>query len=172
MHRADIIWFWNSFLSGFAGTGPAWLRPKSITVRGLLVSIWWGKDWHSVQVPCQTFNLKCDAAFFCLFLFWRTCLIAERCAVLWMRKRRMQSVGKLVRGWFCHVSQVGTETMREYKTCPLKPQSSIYLDFPKEQHEAKNKQTKKTCFFSVQISNLCQTTELITQHLPIIITHG
>lgn len=36
MHSADIILIWNSFLSAVAGTTPAWLHPKSITLLGPL----------------------------------------------------------------------------------------------------------------------------------------
>lgn len=63
MHSADIILIWNSFLSAVAGTTPAWLHPKSITLLGPLASIWRGTEWHSVQVLSQTFNLKDNVVF-------------------------------------------------------------------------------------------------------------
>ncbi len=63
MHSADIILIWNSFLSVVAGTTPAWLHPKSITLLGPLASIWRGTEWHSVQTLSQTFNLKDNVVF-------------------------------------------------------------------------------------------------------------
>lgn len=63
MHSADIILIWNSFLSAVAGTTPAWLHPKSITLLGPLASIWRGTEWHSVQTLSQTFNLKDNVVF-------------------------------------------------------------------------------------------------------------
>lgn len=63
MHSADIILIWNSFLSAVAGTTPAWLHPKSITLLGPLASIWRGTEWHSVQALSQTFNLKDNVVF-------------------------------------------------------------------------------------------------------------
>lgn len=63
MHGADIILIWNSFLSAAAGTTPAWRHPKSITLLGLLASVWRGTERRSVQVPSQTFNLKDNVVF-------------------------------------------------------------------------------------------------------------
>lgn len=63
MHSADIILIWNSFLSSVAGTTPAWLHPKSITLLGPLASIWRGTERHSVQTLSQTFNLKDNVVF-------------------------------------------------------------------------------------------------------------
>lgn len=82
MHSADIILIWNSFLSAVAGTTPAWLHPKSITLLGPLARIWRGTERHSVQVLSQTFNLKDNV----VFSLWRTSLIPEWCSVLWMRR--------------------------------------------------------------------------------------
>lgn len=125
MHSADIILIWNSFLSTVGGTTTAWLHPKSITLHGLLASIWRGTEWHSVQPLSQTSNLKDNV----VFLLWRTSLIMEWCSVLWMRRLFYQFkhplIWKLVRRTDCHVIQLGTETTDECKMWLLKPQVAI-----------------------------------------------
>lgn len=171
MHSADIILIWNSFLSAVAGTTPAWLHPKSITLLSPLASIWRGAEWHSVQTLSQTFNLKDNVVFHfeghlwywsdVVFYGWGDCCITSKHSLIqiphcdsWLEGALLscQSGCNRDKKWMQNLTFKAPSTHSSVQTLPIEKPSVSYIQ-------------KKNV-------NLCLATYLLISHLAIIFTEG
>lgn len=173
MHSADIILIWNSFLSVVAGTTPAWLHPKSITLLGPLASIWQGTEWHSVQALSQTFNLKDNVVFHfeghlwyrsdVVFYGWGDCRITSKHSIIQITHCESWLEGAILS------FQSGLNGDNKWMQNLTFKTSSCHPSLPTAQKYCAD---RKAASFPQKNTNLGLATYLVIWHLTIIFTEG